>query len=329
MKSLFKNMIRRGAAAISRQIMRQQAWTDLLLLQGAQASLALRGIERLYTLGDAEFKVFSQWGEDGIIEWLVSRLPGIPQSFIEFGVEDYTEANTRFLLNHRNWRGLIIDGDADNIEKVRSRQDAWRYDLAALDAFITRDNIDSLISGAGFGGEIGLLSVDIDGNDYWVWEKLAAANPWIVIIEYNAVLGDLKPLSIPYAPDFRRTETHSSALYYGASAPAFERLAAQKGYSLAGSNLAGNNLFYLRKDVAGSILPLIGSTRPRPSLYAEARTATGDLSLTYGVGRRDLIDNMPVTDLGSGRTASLREMGDIYSPYWMAIQQGNAPPEAR
>lgn len=329
MKSLVQALTRRGAAAVARQLTRQPAWEELLLLQGTQAALQLRGLDRIGSLQDAEFKVFSQWGEDGIIEWLVSRLPGIPQSFVEFGVENYTEANTRFLLMHRNWRGLIMDGSADNIATVRARNDHWKYDLTALHAFVTRDNINDLITGAGFGGEIGLLSVDIDGNDYWVWEAATSVNPWIVIVEYNAVLGDLKPLSIPYDTGFTRMAAHHSGLYWGASFAAFDHLAARKGYVLAGGNRAGNNLFYVRKDVMAHLAPRIADTRARPSLYAEARDQAGELTLTRGPARRDLINAMPVTDVASGTTAPLSGMGDLYSPDWMAILSGKAPSEIR
>jgi hypothetical protein len=319
MKSLVQALTRRGAAAVAHQLTLQPAWENLLLLQGAQAALQLRGLDRLSSLQDAEFKVFSQWGEDGIIEWLISHLHGIPQSFIEFGVENYTEANTRFLLMNRHWRGLIMDGSKRNMEAVRARNDFWKYDLTALDAFVTRDNINSLIADAGFGGEVGLLSVDIDGNDYWVWEAISAANPWIVIVEYNAVLGDLKPLTISYEAGFSRMAAHHSGLYWGASAAAFDFLAARKGYVRAGGNRAGNNLFYLRKDLMAGIEPLIVDRSVRPSLYAEARDRQGALTLTRGAARRDLINDMPVTDVASGSAGPLSGMGELYSPQWAAM----------
>jgi hypothetical protein len=328
MRSLVRALTRRSASALAHQLTRQPAWDDILLLQGAQAALQLRGLSQISSLQDTEFKVFSQWGEDGIIEWLVSRLPAIPQSFVEFGVEDYTEANTRFLQMHRNWRGLVIDGSAQNIATIRARNNYWKYDLAALHTFVTRDNIDSLISDAGFGGEIGLLSVDIDGNDYWVWEAITSVNPWIVILEYNAVLGDLQPLTIPYDAEFGRMSAHHSGLYWGASAAAFESLATRKGYVLAGGNRAGNNLFYLRKDVMAPLLPLIADRRTRPSLYAEARDRAGELTLTRGAARRDLINDMPVTNIANGTTAALSAMGELYSLDWKAIMQGKAPTEA-
>jgi len=294
-----------------------------LLLQGTQAALSLRSLSRLTRLQDAEFKVFSQWGEDGMIEWLVARLPGIPQRFIEFGVENYTEANTRFLLMYRNWRGLVIDGSPKNVAAIRRNEDHWKYDLTAISAFITQDNINALISNAGFSGDIGLLSVDIDGNDYWVWEAISSVTPWIVIIEYNAVFGDLKPLTIPYDPGFTRMTAHHSALYYGASVLALEQLAARKGYILLGSNRAGNNLFFLRQDAMAAIAPLIADRQPSPSLYAEARSLKGELSLIRGTARRNIINDMFVTNVATGITAPLEQMGDLYSPGWIEIQQGN------
>ena len=112
----------------------------------------------LASLDQAEFKVFSQWGEDGIIDWLIERA-GIPpnlETFVEFGVASYAEANTRFLLQNRNWRGLVMDGNARRIEALKREQGLfWGYDLTAKTAFITRDNINELLVEAGFSGEIG------------------------------------------------------------------------------------------------------------------------------------------------------------------------------
>lgn len=322
MKQLVKVLVRKLARIAAQELANQPNWNDLLMLQGAQAALQLRSLDRLSCLSDAEFKVFSQWGEDGIIEWLVSRLPGIPQSFVEFGVEDYTEANTRFLLSHRNWRGVVLDGSAENVTRVLSRPNGWRNDLTAISAFITCENINELIGGAGFTGDIGLLSVDIDGNDYWVWSAITVVNPWVVIVEYNSILGDLKALSIPYNPEFVRLEAHHSGLYYGASAPAFEQLAARRGYVCLGSNKAGNNLFFIRRDVAHDTIAKIDDRRARTSLYAEARDTAGNLSMTYGVARREIINELPVTNLTTGITATLAQMGDLYSEYWIGMQQG-------
>src|SRR5262245_22914817 len=136
----------------------------ILMSDGTRAAFAIRSIERVETLADVEFRAFSQFGEDGIVEWLVANLPGIPNCFVEFGVEDYTEATTRFLLKHRNWRGLVMDGSSTNIDSIKSRYDFWLHELIATAAFITTDNINTLLANHEFSGELGLLSIDIDGN---------------------------------------------------------------------------------------------------------------------------------------------------------------------
>ncbi|HEY6375509.1 MAG TPA: hypothetical protein VIX90_08285, partial [Edaphobacter sp.] len=151
------------------------------------ASWNVRSREVISSLQDVEFKISSQWGEDGIIDWLVERanIPPSSRTFIEFGVEDYREANTRFLLQNRNWRGLIMDGDSTMVKTITTEplalanylSLALAHDVTARQAFITRENINDLISSSGFSGEVGLLSIDIDGNDYWVWEAIEIVRP--------------------------------------------------------------------------------------------------------------------------------------------------------
>ena len=125
-----------------------------------------------------------------------------PPSFIEFGVETYRESNTRFLLVKDNWRGLVIDGSETNVASIRALSEYWRHDLTAVASFITRDNINDLFADAGFTGEVGLLSIDIDGNDYWVWEAIDVVSPVIVVVEYNSVFGPEAQVTVPYAADF-------------------------------------------------------------------------------------------------------------------------------
>ena len=105
-----------------------------------------------------------------------------------------------------NWSGLVIDGSLSNIKKIRNQDIYWRYELEALQAFITKENINSLISGAGITGEIGLLSIDIDGNDYWITEAISVINPIILIIEYNSAFGYEKHYSVPYDKTFVRSK---------------------------------------------------------------------------------------------------------------------------
>lgn len=287
-----------------------------LLLQGRQAAHVARGLNALETLADAEFQVYSQWGEDGILEWLIQRLPISSDRFIEFGVEAYREANTRFLLINRNWSGLIMDASPNNMRSVRQDEIYWKYDLKAVSTFITRENINDLISANGFGGKVGVLSIDIDGNDYWVWKAIAAAVPDIVVCEYNAVLGDLHPISIPYDADFSRTRAHTSNLYFGASINALRLLAARKGYELVGTNRAGLNAVFVRKELVPAINSCIASKEPFNSLMRESRDADGRLTYVSGLDRAKLIADMPVIRVDTMERVKLGALQPLYSQRW-------------
>ncbi len=261
-------------------------------------------------LARTEFKVFSQFGDDGIIQYVLQRLnlPPTEQRFVEFGVESYAEANTRFLLLNDNWSGLIMDGSEEWMAAVRRDEIYWRHDLTALGRFITRDNINALLTETGFGGRIGLLSIDIDGNDYWVWEEITAADPALVIVEYNSIFGPDVPVTIPYRADFTRTQAHSSNLYWGTSLAALCRLAVKKGYAWIGCNSAGNNAYFVRESSAHLFL--------RPTLpqgfvaakFREARRPDGTLSFLSQEKGFDLISHLPVWNVAENRLHPLTEV---------------------
>ena len=320
---LLKKRIKKIFDAISGAAIRRLGSGDfvqkLLISQGVISARQISSLKKIESLADVEFSIFSQWGEDGIIEWLVQTNVEMPNSFVEFGVESYREANTRFLLCHRNWRGLIIDGSASNIAAVRDDNILWRYDLTATNAFITRENINGLIQQAGFEGEIGILSVDIDGNDYWVWKAIECVSPHIVIIEYNAVFGDRYSLTIPYDPEFFRTKAHYSNLYFGASIVALSKLAAEKGYTLLGSNLAGGNAFFIRNDRLPRFADRIVDRTARPSRFREGRDAKGNMSFVRGRGRAESIADCTVTDLTNGTSTQLGSFGELYSERWSTL----------
>lgn len=268
---------------------------------------ALTSISRLH---EVEFKVFSQFGEDGIIQWLIHQLPDIPETFIEFGVENYKEANTRFLLMHNAWRGLIIDGSTAHIQQVQQEEIYWKYDLTAVAAFITRDNINTLIEQAGFGGDIGLLSIDIDGNDYWVWEAIQTVQPWIVVAEYNANFGAERAITIPYQADFYRSTAHHSNIYFGASLPALCHLAEQKGYELVGCTKAGNNAFFIKKGVWPTDKPkfwqgLTSEQLFQPGISREERDESGKLTFADAAKRRATLVGLPVVNVKTGGMETL------------------------
>jgi hypothetical protein len=294
-----------------------------LVLQGAIASAQFGSLGQVDSLADVEFSVFSQWGEDGIIDWLIRHNGAMPETFIEFGVEDFREANCRFLLMHRNWRGLVIDGSDANMARTRGDNVSWRHDLTAKAEFITRDNINGLISASGITGEIGILSVDIDGNDYWVWQAIDCISPHFVIAEYNSTFGDLHALTVPYKDDFIRSHADRSNLYYGASIRALTHLAAVRGYTLVGSNRAGSNAFFIRNDRMSQFATRIKSTAPRPSRFREGRDDAGRLSFLRGANRSTAIAGRPVVDVLSGHEAQLCKFGALYSDAWIAAMEGH------
>ncbi len=211
-------------------------------------------------------------GEDGVIEWLCQKLPDISRSFVEFGVENFAEANACFLIENRGWRGLVMDGGESHMAGLRREALYWRHDLTAVGAFVTVENINELIAGNGFAGELGILSVDIDGNDYWVLEAIDCVKPAIVICEVNGVFGDLQPFTIPYRPDFRRLEAHYSGQYFGCSIAAVKMLCERKGYTFIGANTNGVNAFFVRTDLAGPIVESIGEIRAHPPRSARPRS---------------------------------------------------------
>jgi hypothetical protein len=249
-------------------------------------------------LMSAEYRVFSQWGEDGIIQALQRQLPIERKIFVEFGVQNYTESNTRYLLTNNNWSGLVLDGSAEFIAYIRNDPIYWQYNLKAECSFITRENINTIIHQAGVSGEIGLLSIDIDGNDYWVWREIAVVRPAIVVCEYNARFGPERAVTIPYRPDFVREKAHFSNIYYGASLRALYQLSKRKGYAFVGCNSAGNNAFFVRSDLlAGSrIKELTVEQGFVPNRFRESRTRDGQLAFLSVEAERELLDSLPLVD---------------------------------
>lgn len=290
-------MLRKARAAQS--LMRRLARIPQQLehLRLAVGRLEMRQTAEQQSFHKSEFQVYSQWGEDGLIQHLVRRVPIERPVFVEFGVEDYLEANTRFLLQHQNWFGLVLDGSRRNIEMIKQDAVYWRHSIKAVSAFINASNINVLLQDNGVTGDIGLLSIDIDGNDYWVWRAVDVISPRIVICEYNGLFGPRAAVTVPYDPGFVRSRAHYSCLLAGASLTALAHLGKQKGYRLVGINSAGNNAFFVRDDVAGALpveAPESVYVEPR---FREARNRDGRLLLLGIEEARMLIARSEVVDV--------------------------------
>ena len=265
----------------------QKKLERISLAVGKQESRTVQKI-KTENIQDAEFQVFSQFGEDGIIQYLIHHIPISNKTFVELGVGNYEESNTRFLLMNNNWKGLIVNQGTEHLEYLQSEMGKslrYLHQLEAVSSYITKKNVNEIISQTGIRGDIGLLSIDLDGVDYWIFEAITTISPRILIIEYDSVFGDTKAITVPYKDDFDRRVEHYSNLYFGASLKALCLLAKKKGYIFVGSNSAGNNAFFVRKDVARGLPNLTTKQGYVKNLYRESMDIQG--RLTYLSDHKD------------------------------------------
>lgn len=306
MKSRIRNFARHVMRTLTAGLVRRVETNTILLAKLHVDRIRKAGI--VTDLGEIEFRAFSQWGEDGIIQYLIHKIPIAEKSFVEFGVENYTEANTRFLLINDGWKGLVMDGSKDNIRNIRGDDIYWRHDLTAKYLFITRDNINEALMTSGFVGDIGLLSIDIDGNDYWVWEAIDVVTPRIVVCEYNSVFGAKDAVTVPYNDRFDRSAAHYSQLYFGASLAALCDLAEAKGYDFIGCNSAGVNAFFIRKDLQHGLPVLSADKGFVQSTLRQSRDKSGKLSFLSGESRIKEIYELPLHDVRANRQIQVKDI---------------------
>jgi hypothetical protein len=260
-------------------------------------------------LEDVEFSVFSQFGEDGILQYLIRHVKVPDTTFVEIGVGSYRESNTRFLLQNNNWRGIAVNGGTDHAEFILGSKLAWRYDVEPVQAFVTRDNVDQLLRDNGFSGELGLLSIDVDGVDYWLWNAITEVTPAIVVMEFNALFGPNAAVTVPYNPSFVDAEAHYSRAYFGASLGALTHLAKSRGYRLVGCCSNAANAFFVHNNLADSALAEVSPQEAwRPPRFLTSRNPDGTLSRIRSIEQRlDAIRDLPLIDVTSDRQVTVGE----------------------
>lgn len=253
-------------------------------------------LQKINDLSEVEFQVFSQFGDDGIIQYLIHKLPIRNKTFIEFGVENYKEANTRFLLMNNSWSGMVIDGSKNNINQIKYERFYSFYDLRAVESFITKDNINALMQASGFDKQVGILSVDIDGNDYWVWKEINTIDPDIIICEYNSLFGFEDPITIPYKADFVRGKPLN---FYGTSLRAAYELAKDRGYFFIGCNSAGNNAYFIKEHLRAHCPVQEKTPEEGYNLAIFSETWTADKEPRRGKEKLKSIAGQTVTDVNT------------------------------
>ncbi len=199
-------------------------------------------------LGRFERQTYSQSGEDGVIEEIFKRIGTTNKQFVEFGVSQGLENNTAFLLLS-GWKGVWLEGSAKFFASIQKTfADVIKEGrLVAKNVFITAENIQQLFKETNVPKELDLLSIDIDGNDYWIWKAITDYKPRVIVIEYNAHLGPTEPLVMPYDPKW----VWDRGMHFNSSIKAYELLGKEKGYSLVYCNIVGNNAFFVRSDLMG------------------------------------------------------------------------------
>jgi hypothetical protein len=215
--------------------------------------------EAVPSFDDVEFRAYSQNGEDGILLFAFGLIGMGQRRCVEICAGDGIQCNTANLIVNHGWSGLLFDGNEQQLQRGRAFYsrlgDTFCYPPTLVSSWITRDNINELIKTNGFEGTVDLLSLDIDGVDYWVWEALEVIRPRVVIAEIQCIWGSDRAVTVPYSEQFRAGFIDRFGIYSGASLPAFVKLARKKGYRLVGVQRLGFNAVFVEEGVGDDLLP--------------------------------------------------------------------------
>jgi hypothetical protein len=215
-------------------------------------ALARQGVQ-LPSFCEAGFRVYSQSDEDGLLLLIFSQLGFTNRRCVEMAFGTPYGANVTNLILNWGFMGLMVECKeiATSQHFFETHRDTWVYPPRVLQAWITPDNVNQLCATHGYTGPIDFFSLDMDSTDYWVWERLTAIEPRVVVVEFNPALGPERSVTVPNRSGSREQHPH----YYGASIKAFVKLARRKGYRYVGANRYGYNAFFVREDIAPACLP--------------------------------------------------------------------------
>ncbi len=213
----------------------------------------------LPSFADVEFRAFSQNGEDGLLLYVFGLIGMGERRCVEICGADGMECNTANLIVNHGWSGLLFDADRKFIETGRAfysrLADTRCFPPRLVNSWITRSNVNELIKQNGFEGAVDLLSLDLDGVDYWIWEAIEIIRPRVVIAEIQCIWGADRAVTVPYSDTFKAPITDGFKAYCGASLPAFVKLARKKGYRLVGVQRLGFNAIFVAEGVGEELLP--------------------------------------------------------------------------
>ena len=269
--------------------------------------------KNLITLNDIEYKVFSQSGEDGIIDFLLNSLKIVKPKFVEIGVGDYSESNTRFIYERCSPKGLIIDCLNDFEKKVLSNIRIWTGDLKIIENYVSDKNVLDLLEKNNFINDVDLFSLDVDGIDYWILQELPQNFSKIAIIEFNANFGEELEVTVPNLEKFDRTKYHYSNLCFGMSLKAAINIMDKKNYYFIGTNLMRTNAFFISKSFSkNEYFPQIkvdDISKISDVNFRESRDKSGRLNFLSGKEKIKEIRECEVVDLSNqNKIAKIKDL---------------------
>jgi len=268
----------------------------------------------LNSLSDADVKIYSQWGEDGILDYLCDRLEIERPKFLEIGAGDFTECNSRFLVEFRNASATLVDADPNLEKNTRESNLFWQTHLYPITEWVSTLNINSIIDSAAQNmNGVDIFSLDLDGNDYWILKTADLSGMKIVVVEYNSIFGAEHSIAVLEDQSFDRRQKHYSWLYYGASLKAYIDLLRSKGFIFVGTNRVRTNAFFIQHDEASNLSIQIPTeiSEFTDCKIRESRDETGQMSHLELARGLKLIRDQYVFDLERQIKVKLGEVGQL------------------
>lgn len=251
-KRLFNRLVRSAGNELQLEFGRASSPSESVaqkVLMQQYRLLAAGGRAHLPSLQDVGFRIYSQSEEDGILLYIFSLIPAATRTCVELGAGNGRECMTANLIINHGWWGYLFDGDAANVRDGRrffsNHRDTFIHPPTFTHAWITAENVNDRLASSGITGSVDLLSLDLDGMDYWVWKAITAIEPRVVVCETHNVVPIGRALIVPYNPQF----VCDSDDYRGASLEAMCRLFKARGYRLVGTHRYGFNAFFIKNGV--------------------------------------------------------------------------------
>lgn len=232
--------------------------------------LSARGNEWLPKIEDVGFRKYSQFEEDGILLYIFSLVPPINRICVEICAGDGRECNTTNLIINHGWWGHLFDGNEQNVKSGKvffaQNKDTFLHPPQFTKAWVTAEDVNKQLADSGVSGSIDLLSLDIDGMDYWVWKAITVIEPQVVVCETQNLIPPDRALTVPYDPKF----VFKSENFRGASLAAMCKLGREKGYRLIGTHRFGFNAFFMKNGVGEEFFPEVDVTFCVQDFYSDS-----------------------------------------------------------